>query len=259
MPRGTVGSQDESERTPESGPDGDSTDKILTKLRDTQQWSLAVVSGAVVYLLGYALTGVLILADPDADGGDLTLVDQISRIGVRYNAAHGIDISASDPMILYESAGEFTELGATFDLFSFAGQIGQESTIPTAVFDAVPILVLLAVGVVFVWKTGDSGANELAVITTLGIAIGYGAVTYLSTLVFEYPIGELETLDELALVRLTGDPLAVPSDVEMGETVVSFGSESTGALFAGLWYPVVFSLIGALGVLVVRRYHLTDG
>jgi len=173
-------------------------------------WSRAVVAGGAAYLAGFLLTAALFVVGPAGVGGG-TLGQRVARMGMVYNNAHGVDVVAS----------ELTPVGRRFSFIDLAAASGQ-SAVPVAVYLAIPIVVLLVAGFLYVRLTAAPA------VTTAAMSLGYAGMATLGTLLFRY-----------------SEP------VEGG--TITFTLDGTSALLTGLAFPLLFALPGGLVAVALSR------
>lgn len=217
---------------------------------DGLRWAEAIVTGAVTYLVGYLLTIAFYLLGPANLGEALDLTGQLGKAGVVFNMAHNVDVVSSYPLLVI-AGGEKTSIGSQFDLFRLTEMIGGEPAVPEAVYLAFPVALLLAVGFGRAWALSEHVDRMPTLVSSLGLAVGYGAVAYLGTLVFSYPIGERTIVDGTAVYATQAFEIAGGN---ITDAVVTFSSAPTGALLWGIAYPLVVGTLGAAIALAVRSW-----
>lgn len=172
-------------------------------------WTVVVLLAIGTFSLGYVVTGLVVVLGPSRIEADLGTV--VVLLGFVFYSAHNVP---------YE-----TGLG-TQDLLASPETAGQ--AISPAVYYAIPIVLLLAAGVVLARRATSRRVDPVeTVVATLGFSLGYLCLAVLGTQV----------------VRLQG-PLGTATLVV--ERAVLFG----------LAYPLLFATIGAgIAVLgdVLRR------
>ena len=238
-----------------NGEDSSADSALLTELKnvDTIRWAEGVVTGAVTYVVGYLVTAALFFIGPGSLQDNLSISEQLARIGVFFNGAHFINVNASDPVIVITTEGT-TDLGSQFGLFRYADLLNTGFGISENVLLAVPVLVLLSVGAGRAWRLSRTATPTVTVSTSLAMTLGYGAVAYLGTMLFSYPLGEATTVDGTAVVATTGYQI---TGGEIGTTVLTFSSDAGDAILTGLGYPLACATAGAAVAVLVRRSFAT--
>ena len=219
-------------------------------LPDGFRWAEAIVTGAVTYLVGYLITVAFYWLGPAKLGDALDLMGQLGKVGVVFNTAHNVDVVSSYPLLVIADGGK-TSVGSQFDLFRLTEVIGGEPAVPEVVYLAFPVALLLAVGFGRAWALSEHGDRLTTLVSSLGLAVGYGAVAYLGTLVFSYPIGERTIVDGTAIYATQAFEIAGGN---ITDAVVTFSSDTTGALLSGIAYPLVVGTLGAAIAVAVRSW-----
>jgi hypothetical protein len=258
--------------------DGADSQGTLVTLRerfrevDAVRWSEAIVTGALAYLVGYLVVAAFYYLGPATLGSQLTIRQELGKVGVTFTAAHGVDAAANKGLIVI-SRGDVTVLGERFDLFQLSEALGAAQPIGDSVYMAVPILVLLAVGFGRAWGRSRSADGWAPVVTTLGLPLGYGALAYLGSLVYSYPIGEYPEVTGIALVARTRafrgivqqgnettifvanrtQPLRIQGQYLEEPARVALSADPGGAILMGLLYPALFAMFGALLAVSLRQ------
>lgn len=259
MPTDDTGRSDAEDGDDSSESDGstdEGSDSPLARVEamDTERYAEAVVTGGVSYVVGYLVTGVLFFLGPAALKPNVTTVEELGRIGVVFNAAHYVDVDASHPVIVIAN-DEQTNLGSQFSLFEYADLLGAGFGVPQAVFVAIPVVLLFTIGASRAWRVRRSEPRWKTVYSTLGMAVGYGAVAYLGTLLFSYPVGEVDTVDGTAVVARQAYTIR---GGEIGTAVLQFAPKSTGAILTGIAFPLLFATMGALAGVSLRERQSPD-
>lgn len=243
---------------------------------DTERWAEAIVTGAVAYVVGYLIMAVLFFLGPISAGSGLTLREKLGAVGVTFNAAHNIQVAASNPvLVLVES--EATLLGETFTLFELSDLLGAEQALPRTLYLAIPVVLLVTVGFSRAWRLSPTEDIWDPVKTTLGMPVGYGAVAYLGSFLFSYPLGgekhpviaDIGILSDSAgytfveqgnTTRILGQSgtVAEIQGTVQNESAIMISSDGTSALLLGLAYPLVFATLGALAAVSLRQYRTEE-
>jgi hypothetical protein len=254
-----VPEDDAVESTDGNGDEGTDADsggvRALVERQDEQRWAEAIVTGGVTYVVGYLITASFFFLGPADPGKNLTLTEQLSKVGVVFNAGHYIKVDSSHPLLVIQQGGEQTALGESFNFFRLSDLVGAEQAIPKVVYLLLPVVLLLTVGFSRAYRISRDADRSETVVSTLGMAVGYGGVTYLGTLLFSYPLGNLNTIDGTAIYANTAYTVQGGS---LGEAVVRFGSDSGGALLSGIGYPLALATFGAIAALTVREALADD-
>lgn len=226
---------------------------LLAQLEETdiERWAEAVVTGATTYVMGYLITAAFFFVGPADPGKDLTFTQQLGKVGVVFNAAHFVDVAASHPVIVV-AQGQTTDLGSKFSFFRLADLLGAEQAIPKHVYLAVTIVLLLMVGASRAWRLSRSEDRSTVVSSTVGMAAGYGALAYLGTVLFSYPMAEVDTVDGAAIVATQAYQVQGNT---LGRAVLTFAPDGGGAILTGLLYPVAFATMGAIVGIAIREKH----
>ena len=230
--------------------------RAMLARQDEQRWAEAIVTGGVTYVVGYLITASFFFLGPADPGKNLTLTEQLGKVGVVFNAGHYIDVASNYPLLVIDQSGQQTTLGDSFSFFRLADLIGAEQAIPKVVYLLVPVVMLLMVGFGRAYRISASASRSETVLSTFGMAIGYGGVAYIGTLLLSYPLGKLQAVDGTAIYAQTAYTIQGTSSTEV---LVTFGSDATGALLSGFAYPLAFATFGAVAALTVRDALADDG
>ena len=217
--------------------------------QDEQRWAEAIVTGGVAYVVGYLITASFFFLGPADPGQNLTLTEQLGKISVVFNAGHYVNVASNYPLLVIEQNGQQTLLGDSFSFFRLAELAGGEQAIPQLVYLAVPVVLLVTVGFSRAYRVSRNASRSETVLTTLGMAVGYGGVAYVGTLLFSYPLGRVQAVDGTAIFARTAYTIQGNSSTEV---LVTFGSDAGGTLLSGLLYPLAFATFGAIAALTVR-------
>lgn len=224
--------------------------QAVLERQDGQRWAGAIVTGGVTYVLGYLITASFFFLGPADPGEKLTLTEQLSKVGVVFNAGHYVDVVSNYPLLVIQKSGEQTTLGDHFSFFRLADLVGAEQAIPKYVYLLVPVVLLFAVGFGRAYRISRDVGRSETVVSTLGMAVGYGGVAYVGTLLFSYPLGRLQAVDGTAIYARRAYTIQGSSTTEV---LVTFASDSGGALLSGLAYPLALATLGAIAALTVRE------
>ena len=255
---------------------GDDQAGLLTRLEamDTERWAEAIVTGAVTYVVGYLVMVAVIFLGPANPGASASLREKLGFVGIVFNAAHNIDVQSSHEILLFTGDGRMF-LGQTFDLFRFVRIVGEQS-VPTTVYFAVPVTLLIAVGFSRAWRLSPADDIWDPVKTTTGLSIGYGALAYLGTYIYRYPFGTadggqsfavLYTVPSQTLVRNNTTTVTVQGAgrytfngvIESNIADIVLTSSPTSALLFGILFPLVIATFGALLAVSIQQRRAGDG
>jgi hypothetical protein len=176
---------------------------VVTAELDTRLVGRAAIAGVWSFVTGYLLTLVIVVLGPSRTGGGVRGVLNVVAF-IFYSAQN---VSTVSPKVSYNELVQQQQYG--------------DPAVPIAVFFALPMVVLFLTGVAYAARElGDDVTLDRVGQATLGLAVGYAAVSLLGTFVV--------TLD-----------VSHPSHVR--------------ALLFGLAYPIAFCLLGGVAVLGWRR------
>lgn len=223
--------------------------RAMLERQDEDRWAEAIVTGGVTYVVGYLVTASFFFLGPADPGKNLTLTEQLSKVGVVFNAGHFVDATSNYPILVITQSGEQISLGDSFSFFRLAELVATEQAIPKLVYLLVPAILLLTVGFSRAYRISRSASRSETVTSTIGMAVGYGGIAYLGTLLYSYPIAEVNAVDGTAIIARTGYTIQGSNPMEV---VVTLGSSGGGALLSGLLYPLAFGTFGAVAALTVR-------
>lgn len=223
--------------------------RALLERQDQERWAEAIVTGGVTYLVGYLVTASFFFLGPADPGKNLTLTEQLSKVGVVFNAGHFVDATSNYPLLIITQSGKQVTLGNSFSFFRLSELVASEQAIPRVVYLLVPVVLLFAVGFGRAYHLSRDASRSETVASTLGMAVGYGGIAYLGTLLYTYPIAEVIAVDGTAIIARTGYTIqgSDPTDV-----VVTLGSSGGGALVSGFVYPLALATFGAIAALTLR-------
>lgn len=196
----------------DDGDDGSTADEpeirggllaTLTAELDTRLVSRAAVAGVWSFMAGYLLTLAVVVVGPSRTAGGVRGV--LNVVAFIFYSAH--NVSTVSPNATYNELAKQQQFG--------------DPAVPIAVFFALPVVVLSVTGVAYAARgLGEEIHLDRVSQATLGLAVGYAAVSVFGTFVV--------TLDA-----------SHPSHVR--------------ALLFGLAYPATFCLLGGLAVLGWQR------
>jgi len=214
-------------------------------------WAESIVIGGFAYVLGFIITSLFFFIGPAQTFGGLSLLKQLSNIGIVFNAAHGVATVASKPLVVINQSGA-VNLGQQFDFFRLATLVGGQQAIPRPIYMAVPIVVLLVVASSRAWLVSRSESRWGTVLPMLGIGLGYTAVAFLGTLVFSIVI-DVQVQVESGIAVLATVPFTSEEAVEEG--IVIFTANEAGALATGFLYATLCAVtVGVLVSAIRERY-----
>jgi hypothetical protein len=181
---------------------------VIDRLAGSVPWPLAIVAGGGAYLVGYVCTALLFFVGPASFGSIDGLAERLKIVGFVFDNQHFVDVVVTN--------GD----GAVIQRENIV-LAGGTSSLPPAVYFAVPVVVLLAVG--FAFARSQYGREEYLISgpTGVGMALGYAGVGYLAAFVF-----------------VRGDRFGNTAAVDGG-----------GILLMGLVYAAVLGTVGCLGAL----------
>lgn len=178
-------------------------------------WLAAVIAGILGAVLGYVLLAAVFVLGPASFGAISSTVEQVRQLGLLFYNAHFVDLVAS------VSEGAAVAGGRRINIIT---ESAGQSTVPIVVYLLVPVVTLVAVGLVATARRGDGEWIEAAG-TGVGMAVGYVLVLLPATV----------------LVTRSGGGSSISPDLLQ-----------TVAL--GLGYPLVLGTVGAaVGVALARR------
>jgi len=182
----------------------------------TNTFGVGAGLGAVAYVVNYVLVYLFLVVD-EADLGD----EGWKAAGqVLYNAMFvATEVTANGQTVTFNLV---TGTSSSALLEPFLGGSDVTSTVPSFVYHAAPIVVLLAVGAIAVKQTGSRLQTASAAVTGATVAVGYLVLSALGVFLFE-------TTSEGVLSSSTTAPETMPA-----------------ILLAGLALPVVLGTIGGL-------------
>jgi len=255
---------------------GDNQAGLLARLEavDTERWAEAIVTGAVTYVVGYLVMAAVIFLGPANPGANASLREKFEFVGIVFNAAHNIDVQSSHEVLLFTGDGRVF-LGQTFDLFRFVRIVGEQS-IPTAVYFAVPVTLLIAVGFSRAWRLSPADDIWSPVKTTTGLSIGYGGLAYLGTYLYRYPFGTADGGQNLAVLYTAPSQTLVRNEtttiivqgtgrytydgvIESNVADIVLTSNPSSALLFGILFPLVIATFGALLAVSIQQRGVDDG
>lgn len=177
------------------------------------RWAVLALAGVGAYLVGYGLTVLIAVVGPsDTQVGPGTLLNQM---GFVFYSAHNVPLDVS-------GIGRMDWLGVA------ARPDTPEPSVPVLVFYAVPVVVLLAVGLVVAFRLVERTDDPVQV----GVAVVAVAASY-------------------AVAMIAGTFVFTSQSVFGGPARLSLED----AVLFGLAYPVVFATFGAgaAGILAYLR------
>lgn len=166
----------------------------------------SVVAGFVAWLATFLVIAIMVVAGEDTD-------DVVGYAGNLVYNAHFVDsnVEASTPMGSSSDTYQLIEEGVT--------------DLPELAYYAVPILVLVAVGVGLARAVGARDPSVGAIAGAL-TAVGYAVLTVAGTYVFEF-----------------SEPMTIAGQ-QYGTATVTPTLTAMTVIVMGLLYPIVFGAIG---------------
>jgi hypothetical protein len=83
--------------------------RAMLARQDEQRWAEAIGTGGVTYVVGYLVTASFFFLGPADPGENLTLTEQLGKVGVVFNA--GLDVASNYPLLVNTESASGGENG----------------------------------------------------------------------------------------------------------------------------------------------------